>query len=133
CKSTMPDSTVPPLAIITGERGQREIVRPLAAVGQPCAVLDWEMLRKESSWPHLRFLSALWRLLRAHPRAPVLTDMNSAFLAAILLAAKLHGRRVVLRLRGDPFAETRGQVRFHWQQREWPQLARVLVAWLLDR
>ena len=121
------------LAIITGERGLREIVRPLAAVDQPCLVLDWEELAAQSRLPHLRFLRDLWRLIRAHRGATVFTDMNSAFLAVILLVAKLHGCRVLLRLRGDPFAETRGQLRFHWQQREWPQFARVAVAWLLDR
>src|SRR5205085_1158113 len=35
--------------------------------------------------------------------------------------------------RGDPFAETRGQLQFHWAQKQWPALARVSVAWLLDR
>ena len=49
------------------------------------------------------------------------------------MAAKLHGARVFLRLRGDPFAETRDQLRFHWQQREWPQFLRSVVSWLLDR
>ncbi len=121
------------LAVITGERGLREIVRPLAAVDQPCLVLDWEELAAQSRLPHLRFLRDLWRLIRAHRGATVFTDMNSAFLAVILLFAKLHGSRVLLRLRGDPFAETRGQLRFHRQQREWPQFARVAVAWMLDR
>ena len=121
------------LAVITGERGQREIVRPLAAVGKPCLVLDWEAVVTQPGSPYLRFIRELWRLVRAHRGATVFTDMNSAFLAVILLAAKLHGCRVLMRLRGDPFAETRGQLRFHWQQREWPQLARVAVAGLLDR
>jgi glycosyltransferase involved in cell wall biosynthesis len=129
----MPDSTRTILAVITGERGQREIVRPLAAVGQPCLVLDWEELAAPPGQPHLRFVRELWRLVRAHRGATVFTDMNSAFLAAIILFAKLHGCRVLMRLRGDPFAETQGQLRFHWQQREWPPLARVVVAWLLDR
>jgi len=120
------------LAIITGERGQREIVRPLAAVGVPCRVLDWEDLTRQPGSPHWRFLRELWPLIRAHRGATVFTDMNSAFLAAILLVAKAHGCRVLLRLRGDPFAETRGQLAFHWQQREWLPLARVAVAWLLD-
>ncbi|MGB8169119.1 MAG: hypothetical protein WCF18_16600, partial [Chthoniobacteraceae bacterium] len=121
------------LAIITGERGLREIVRPLAAVDQPCVVLDFEQLAAQSGWPHLRFIRELWRLVRAHRGATVFTDMNSAFLAVILLFAKLHGSRVLMRLRGDPFAETLGQLGFHWYQREWPQFARVAVAWLLDR
>lgn len=121
------------LAIITGERGHREIVRPLAAVDQPCLVLDWEQLAAQSGSPYLRFIRELWRLVRPHPGATVFTDMNSAFLAVILFVAKLHGCRVLMRLRGDPFAETRGQLRFHWVQREWPQLARVTIAWLLDR
>jgi len=120
------------LAIITGERGQREIVRPLAAVGVSCHVLDLEDLVRQPGQPHLRFVRDLWRLVRAHRGATVFTDMNSAFLAAILLVAKAHGCRVLLRLRGDPLAETRGQLAFHWQQREWPQLARVAIAWLLD-
>jgi glycosyltransferase involved in cell wall biosynthesis len=121
------------LAIITGERGQREIVRPLAAVRQPCLVLDWEALAVSPGSPHARFVRELWRLVRAHRGATIFTDMNSAFLAVILLVGKLHGCRVFLRLRGDPFAETRGQLRFHWTAREWPQFARVAVAWLLDR
>ncbi len=121
------------LAIITGERGLREIVRPLAAVERPCLVLDLEQLATQSRLPHLRFIRELWRLVRTHRGATVFTDMNSAFLAVILLFAKAHGSRVLMRLRGDPFAETRGQLRFHWQQREWPQFARVAIAWLLDR
>ena len=121
------------LAIITGERGLREIVRPLAAVETTCLVLDWEELAAQSRLPHLHFIRELWCLLRAHRGVTVFTDMNSAFLAVILLFAKAHGSRVLLRLRGDPFAETRGQLRFHWQQREWPQFARVAIAWLLDR
>ncbi len=120
------------IAIITGERGHREIVRPLAAVGVKCHVLDLEELVRQPGQPHLRFIRELWRLVRSHRGATVFTDMNSAFLAAILLVAKAHGCRVLLRLRGDPLAETRGQLAFHWQQREWPQLARVAVAWLLD-
>jgi glycosyltransferase involved in cell wall biosynthesis len=121
------------IAIITGERGQSEIVRPLAAVGVRCLVLDWETLRARNRAPHLRFIRAVSHLIKARPGATVFTDMSSAFLAVILLVAKLRGSRVVLRLRGDPFAETRDQVRFHWRQREWPQLARTLVSWLLDR
>ena len=129
----MPEFTREILAVITGERGQCEIVRPLAAAGQPCIVLDWEALAAQSAHPHLRFIGELWRLIRGHRKAAVFTDMNSAFLAVILLFAKLHGTRVLMRLRGDPFAETRGQLRFHWHKREWPQLSRVLAAWLLDR
>ena len=71
--------------------------------------------------------------MRVHRGVAVFTDMNSAFLALILMFAKLHGSRVIMRLRGDPFAETRGQLAFHGRKREWPQLARVAVAWLLDR
>lgn len=129
----MPETSRTILAVITGERGQREIVRPLAAVGQPCVVLDWEQLCARPGQPHLRFIHEVSRLVRQHPHAIVFTDMNSAFLAVILLFAKLHGARVLLRLRGDPFAETRGQLAFHWTKREWPPLARVIVAWLLDR
>jgi glycosyltransferase involved in cell wall biosynthesis len=121
------------VAIITGERGQREIVRPLAAVGVKCAVLDWEELRAGGRFAHGRFVPALWRIVRAHSGAIVFTDMSSAFLALILMVAKLRGARVLLRLRGDPFAETRDQLRFHWQQHEWPQLLRSVVSWLLDR
>jgi glycosyltransferase involved in cell wall biosynthesis len=121
------------LAIITGERGQREIVRPLAAVGQPCAVLDWEELVAREPHPYFAFVRELGNLVRNHRGATVFTDMNSAFLAVILFAAKVHGCRVLMRLRGDPFAETRGQLRFHWEQRAWPQFARVAVAWVLDR
>jgi glycosyltransferase involved in cell wall biosynthesis len=121
------------IAIITGERGQREIVRPLAAVGVRCLVLDWEVLRTRNRLPYLRFIRAVSHLVKARPGATVFTDMSSAFLAVILIVARLRGSRVVLRLRGDPFAETRDQIRFHWQQREWPQLARTLVSWLLDR
>jgi len=132
------DSEAPPaansvIAIITGERGQREIVRPLAAVGVRCLVLDWETLRARNRLPYLRFIRAVSHLIKARPGATVFTDMSSAFLAIILLAAKLRGSRVVLRLRGDPHAETRDQLRFHWRQRAWPQLARALIAWVLDR
>jgi glycosyltransferase involved in cell wall biosynthesis len=121
------------IAIITGERGQREIVRPLAAVGVRCLVLDWELLRARHRRPYPRFIRAVAHLIKARPGAAVFTDMNSAFLAVILLFARLRGSRVVLRLRGDPFAETRDQIRFHREQREWPQLARALVSWALDR
>jgi glycosyltransferase involved in cell wall biosynthesis len=121
------------VAIITGERGQREIVRPLASVGVSCAVLDWEELRASGGNAYTRFVPAVWKVVRANPSAVVFTDMSSVFLALILMAAKLHGARVFLRLRGDPFAETRDQLRFHWQQREWPQLLRAVVSWLLDR
>lgn len=121
------------IAIITGERGQREIVRPLAAVGVRCLVLDWELLRARNRRPYLRFIRAVAHLIKARPGATVFTDMNSAFLAVILLFARLRSSRVVLRLRGDPFAETRDQIRFHREQREWPQLARALVSWVLDR
>ncbi len=132
------DSDSPPaassvIAVITGERGQREIVRPLAAVGVRCLVLDWEVLRARNRVPYLRFIRAVSHLVKARPGATIFTDMNSAFLAVIVLVARLRGSRVVLRLRGDPFAETRDQLRFHWQQREWPQLARALVSWILDR
>lgn len=120
------------IAIITGERGQREIVRPLAAVGVNCAVLDWEALRAGGR-AYTRFLPEVWKLVRAHPDAIVFTDMSSIFLGLILLVANIHGARVYLRLRGDPFAETRDQLRFHWQQREWPQFLRSAVSWLLDR
>lgn len=129
----MPEPTPEILAVITGERGLREIVRPLAAVGQPCVVLDWEELSAQSSQPHLRFIRELWRLVRARRGATVFTDMNSAFLGAILLFAKLHGARVLMRLRGDPFAETRGQLAFHWEKREWLLWLRAATAWLLDR
>lgn len=129
----MPDPAPEILAVITGDRGHREIVRPLAAVGQPCIVLDWEQLGAQPGQPYLRFIRELWRLGREHRGATIFTDMNSAFLAVILLFGKLHGARVLMRLRGDPFAETAGQLRFHWEKREWPQLARVAVAWLLDR
>jgi glycosyltransferase involved in cell wall biosynthesis len=121
------------VAIVTGERGQREIVRPLAAVGVPCAVLDWEELRAGGGFAHARFIPAIWKLIRAHPQAVVFTDMSSAFLAVIVAAARLHHARVFVRLRGDPFAETRDQLRFHWQHRQWPQLLRTIVSWLLDR
>lgn len=120
------------VAIITGERGQREIVRPLAAVGVTCAVLDWEDLRKDGR-AYTRFLPEVWRLVRAHPDAVVFTDMSSVFLGLILLVANTHGNPVLLRLRGDPLAETRDQLRFHWQQREWPQFLRSGISWLLDR
>lgn len=120
------------IAIITGERGQREIVRPLAAVGVDCAVLDWETLRT-SGRAYTRFLPEVWKLVRAHPDAVVFTDMSSVFLGLILLVANIYGARVFLRLRGDPFAETRDQLRFHWQQREWKQFLRSVVSWLLDR
>jgi glycosyltransferase involved in cell wall biosynthesis len=120
------------VAIITGERGLREIVRPLTAVGVNCAVLDWEELRKRGR-AYIRFLPEIWKLVRANPGAVVFTDMSSVFLGLILLATKVHGERVYLRLRGDPFAETRDQLHFHWQQREWPPLLRSVVSWLLDR
>lgn len=129
----MTAAAAPLIAVITGERGQREIVRPLAAVGVRCLVLDWETLRARHRLPHLRFIRAVAHLLKARPGATVFTDMSSAFLAVILLAARLRGSRVVLRLRGDPFAETRDQIRFHWRHHEWPPLARALVSLLLDR
>ncbi len=121
------------IAIITGERGHREIVRPLAAVGVRCLVLDWELLCARNRLPYLRFIRAVAHLIKARPGAVVFTDMNSAFLAVILLIARLRRSRVVLRLRGDPFAETRDQLRFHRTRREWPQFARAAVSWLLDR
>ena len=126
-------SLAPVIAIITGERGQREIVRPLAVAGVRCLVLDWEVLRARNRRPYLRFIRAVAHLIKARPGATVFTDMNSGFLGVILLFARLRGSRVVLRLRGDPFAETRDQIRFHHAQREWPQLARALVSWASDR
>lgn len=129
----MPDSPRIVLAIITGERGLREIVRPLCAADRACVVLDWEKLAALPGQPHFRFLCDLWRLIRAHPHAIVFTDMNSAFLAAILGVAKFHGLPVVMRLRGDPFAETHGQLAFHCAKREWLPFARVAIAWSLDR
>ncbi len=128
-------TSAPPtiVAVITGERGQREIVRPLAAVGVECVVLDWEVFRVSGRSPRLRFIPALWRIVRTHRGAIVFTDMSSAFLAVILACAKLHGSSVLLRLRGDPHAEIRDQLRFHWTQREWPQFLRAVVAALLDR
>ena len=54
------------LAIITGERGQREIVRPLAAVDRQCLVLDWEQLVAREASPYLGFIRELWALVRAH-------------------------------------------------------------------
>src|SRR5690242_18887027 len=107
------------VAIMTGERGRREIVRPLAAVGVNCAVLDWEELRAASAQAHMRFIPALWKQVRAHPGVAVFTDISSAFLALIILFPKLRCARVLLRLRGDPFAETHDQLLFHWQQHEW--------------
>ncbi len=121
------------IAIVTGERGLREIVRPLAAVGITCHVLDWEVFRREEKRPYLRFLPVVWGMIRADPRAIVFTDMSSVFLAIILAAAKMHRSPVFLRLRGDPIAETRDQLRFHWHHREWPQFLRSIVSWLLDR
>src|ERR1700744_1166232 len=91
------------VAVVTGERGQREIVRPLAAVGVTCAVLDWEELRAAGGLAHVRFTPALWKIVSAHPQALVFTDMSSVFLALILAAARWRGARVFLRLRGDPF------------------------------
>ena len=129
----MPDSESKIIAIVTGERGQREIVRPLAAAGVSCSMLDWELLRAQNHRPYLCFIREVLDLLRTHSNAIVFTDMSSAFLAVIMLIAKLHGARVFLRLRGDPFAETRDQLRFHRRQREWPQFARAVVSWLLDR
>ena len=121
------------IAIITGERGHREIVRPLAAVGVHCLVLDWTVLRARSRSPYPGFIRAVAHLIRARPGAIVFTDMDSAFLAVILLIARRRRSRVLLRLRGDPVAEARDQFRFHWSQREWPQCARAGLAWLLDR
>jgi glycosyltransferase involved in cell wall biosynthesis len=128
-----PSSSVRVIAVVTGERGHREIVRPLTAVGVPCAVLDWEELRAAGGQTHARFIPALWKIVRANRGAVVFTDMSSAFLAVILFVAKLHGSPVFLRLRGDPFAETRDQLQFHWRRREWPQLLRSIVSWFLDR
>jgi glycosyltransferase involved in cell wall biosynthesis len=121
------------IAVITGERGNREIVRPLASVGITCPTIDWEQLSRDGGLAHLRFIPAVWKLVKIHPGAVVLTDMSSVFLAVILAAAKLHGSRVFLRLRGDPLAETRDQRRFHWQQRQWSPWLRSVVSWLLDR
>jgi glycosyltransferase involved in cell wall biosynthesis len=102
-------------------------------VGIRCLVLDWELLRARNRLPYLRFIRAVSHLCRARRDAVVFTDMSSAFLAVILLVTRLRGMRVFLRLRGDPFAETHDQLRFHWQQREWPQLLRTAVSWVLDR
>ena len=121
------------VAIVTGERGQREIVRPLASAGLPCATLDWEEFRAMGRLAHARFLPAVWKIVRAHRKATVFTDMSSAFLAVIIVVARISGLRVFLRLRGDPFAETHDQLRFHWRQRAWPQLLRSVISWLLDR
>ncbi|HYR58798.1 MAG TPA: hypothetical protein VEO95_09225, partial [Chthoniobacteraceae bacterium] len=129
----MPEPAREILAVVTGERGRREIVRPLAAAGQACVVLDWENLVASPGEPHLRFIRELWRLVRAHRGATIFTDMNSAFLAVILLVGKRHGCRVLMRLRGDPHAETRGQLAFHWRKREWTQFARAAAARVLDR
>jgi glycosyltransferase involved in cell wall biosynthesis len=129
----MPETARPIIAVITGERGLREIVRPLAAVGQPCVALDWEDISAQPGQAHLRFVRELWRLVGAQPGVAIFTDMNSAFLAVILLFAKLHGAPVLMRLRGDPFAETRGQLAFHWAKRQWLPWLRAAVAWLLDR
>lgn len=129
----MPDPAPKIIAVLTGERGQREITRPLAAVGVRCLVLDWELLRARNRLPHLRFIRAVAHLFRARPGAIVFTDMSSAFLAVILLFARMRKMRVYLRLRGDPFAETKDQLRFHWRQREWPQWLRACVSWVLDR
>ena len=132
-KAEPPASPARVIAVVTGERGHREIVRPLTAVGVSCAVLDWEELRTAGGQAHGRFIPALWRIVRANRGAVVFTDMSSAFLAVILFVAKLHGSPVFLRLRGDPFAETRDQLAFHWRRREWPQLLRSIVSWCLDR
>jgi len=96
-------------------------------------VLDWELLRARNRRPHLRFIRAVAHLFRARPGAIVFTDMSSAFLAVILIFARMRKMPVYLRLRGDPFAETQDQLRFHWQQREWPQWLRACVSWMLDR
>ena len=121
------------IAIITGERGRREIVRPLAAAGIACFVIDWELLRARNRRPYLRFIRSVLKLVRARKHTIVFTDMNSAFLAVIVAVAALHRTPVFLRLRGDPFAETRDQLRFHWRAHEWLPLARTLIARLLDR
>ena len=84
---TTPASSV--IAIITGERGQREIVRPLAAVGVRCLVLDWELLCARNRLPYLRFIRAVAHLIKARPGATVFTDMNSAFLAVIVAEGEI--------------------------------------------
>src|SRR5579885_1524951 len=71
------------VAIITGERGQREIVRPLSSAGVACATLDWEQMGG-AGFSHLRFIPAVWKLVGAHPGAVIFTDMSSVFLAVIL-------------------------------------------------
>ena len=121
------------IAIITGERGRREIVRPLAAVGVACFVIDWELLRARNRRPYLRFIRSVLKLVRARPHTIVFTDMNSAFLAVIVAVATLHRTPIFLRLRGDPLAETRDQLLFHWHARAWFPLGRTLIARLLDR
>src|SRR5204862_3858129 len=92
----VPDPVPKIIAVLTGERGQREITRPLAAVGVRCLVLDWELLRARNRWPYLRFIRAVSHLLRARRDAIVFTDMSSAFLAVILLIAKLRRMPVYL-------------------------------------
>ena len=120
------------IAIITGERGRREIVRPLATAGIACFVIDWELLRSRNRRPHLRFIRSVLKLVRSRKRTIVFTDMNSAFLAVIVAVATLHRTPIFMRLRGDLFAETRDQLHFHWRAREWLPLARTLIARLLD-
>ena len=123
----------PLLAVLTGERGWREIVRPLQAIGHPIEVLDWDALRKSARYPHLRFIAELWTRLHRCEFEHVFTDMSSVFLAAILLLGKWRGATVLMRLRGDLFAESRDQIRFHFAQRQPLALARSLLTYGLDQ
>ncbi len=121
------------IAIVTGERGQREIVRPFRAVGCTVEVIDWETLRAGGRFPRLALVWQLWKGLRRSRSQTVFTDMSSVFLAAILALARLHNCKVILRLRGDLFAESRDQIRFHFKQRAGFPLVRALVSYGLDR
>ncbi|MES2571678.1 MAG: glycosyltransferase family 4 protein [Verrucomicrobiota bacterium] len=123
------------LAVITGERGRREIVRPLEAIGYRIEVIDWEDLCRAGRFPHARFLAVLWTMLcgGGHGFTHVFTDMSSVFLAAVLALSKPRDCKVLMRLRGDLFAESRDQIRFHFLHRQWGSWLRTMVSFGLDR
>ncbi|MDB6174753.1 MAG: glycosyltransferase family 4 protein [Chthoniobacteraceae bacterium] len=121
--------------MITGERGHREIVRPLKAIGVQLEIIDWEKICQAGRFPHARFLIELWTLLCGgnHGFTHVFTDMSSVFLATILGLAKPRNATVLMRLRGDLFAESRDQIRFHFRHCQWAPLARGMMSLGLDR
>jgi len=119
------------LAVVTGERGQREIVRPLRAVGIEPAVIDLEELRAagprfRAGWNH-----AIAGAARHGPTA-VATDMSSVYLARLLSDQQGFRPHLLMRLRGDLPAERRDQMRFHAARGNLSEWARTAIGLWLD-